>query len=203
MTTRETETDAVRTRPPDTAERILEVAERLAQSLGYNGFSYADIAAEIGITKASLHYHFPSKANLGKVLVDRYTARFVGALEGIEANADSATAALRAYAELYEAVLVRDRLCLCTMFAAEIESLAPEVQDAVRHFFDANEAWLVRVFEQGRTTGGLGFGGEPKDAARAFAGALDGAMLVARAFGDPERFTSVARQSLSAVTPSR
>ena len=71
---------------PSTATRILDVAEGLAQTRGFNGFSYADIAAEIGITKASLHYHFPSKADLGRALVRRYTERFMDALDAIEAS---------------------------------------------------------------------------------------------------------------------
>ena len=71
-----------------TATRILDVAERLAQVRGFNGFSYADIAAEVGITKAALHYHFASKADLGKALISRYAARFGEALAAIERRHD-------------------------------------------------------------------------------------------------------------------
>ena len=56
----------------DTASRILDVAERLVQLSGFNGFSYADVAAELRITKASLHYHFAGKAELGEALIARY-----------------------------------------------------------------------------------------------------------------------------------
>ena len=65
----------------DTASRILDVAERLVQTRGFNGFSYADIAAELKISKPSLHYHFPSKAALGEALIGRYAARFTEALQ--------------------------------------------------------------------------------------------------------------------------
>ncbi len=58
------------------AGRILDVAEQLAQTRGLNGFSYADIAAELNVTKASLHCHFPSKADLGRTLITRYRAAF-------------------------------------------------------------------------------------------------------------------------------
>ena len=60
----------------DTAVRILDVAERLVQVHGFNGFSYADIAADLQITKAALHYHFPGKAELGEALIVRYAERF-------------------------------------------------------------------------------------------------------------------------------
>jgi hypothetical protein len=66
-----------------TAARILDVAERLAQVRGFNGFSYADIAAELGITKAALHYHFASKADLGEALMPlRHPAPGRGAQRG-------------------------------------------------------------------------------------------------------------------------
>ena len=66
-----------------TASRILDVAERLVQGRGFNGFSYADIAAELQITKAALHYHFAGKAALGEALIARYSGRFMGALAGL------------------------------------------------------------------------------------------------------------------------
>src|SRR3954452_1989467 len=89
----------------DTATRILDVAERLVQIRGFNGFSYADIAAQLGITKASLHYHFAGKAELGDALVERYATRFAEALDAIDAQAGDAPAKLHAYADIYAGVL--------------------------------------------------------------------------------------------------
>ena len=63
-----------------TASRVLDTAERLVQVRGFNGFSYADIAAELQISKASLHYHFATKADLGEALINRYSTRFFEAL---------------------------------------------------------------------------------------------------------------------------
>src|ERR1700682_1229989 len=61
---------------PDTSQRILDIAERLVQTRGFNGFSYADIAGTLHVTKASLHYHFPAKADLGRRLIERYERHF-------------------------------------------------------------------------------------------------------------------------------
>ncbi len=184
-----------------TAERILDVAERLAQTRGYNGFSYADIAAEIGITKASLHYHFPTKAILGLTLVERYTERFSTALDAVGASAEPAATKLVRYVALYRDVLVLDRLCLCAMFAAEITTLPESIQDAVRRFFEVNERWLVEVLTGGMQAGELSFDGDPRVEARALAAALDGAMLLARSFEDDSRFDSVAERVLSTLVP--
>ena len=71
---------------PDTAQRILDIAERLVQTRGFNGFSYADIAQTMRVTKASLHYHFPAKADLGKRLIERYEANFLAALAKIDSQ---------------------------------------------------------------------------------------------------------------------
>ena len=81
-----------------TSERILDIAERLVQTRGFSNFSYADIASELGITTASLHYHFPGKAELGQALITRYAQRFSQALSQIEHGQPNARAKLEAYA---------------------------------------------------------------------------------------------------------
>ncbi|TMK87619.1 MAG: helix-turn-helix transcriptional regulator, partial [Actinobacteria bacterium] len=88
----------------DTATQILDVAERLVQERGFNGFSYADVATELGISKAALHYHYPGKAELGEALIERYAARFADALVAVDAREIDAAEKLRAYAQLYTEV---------------------------------------------------------------------------------------------------
>ena len=184
---------------PSMAERILDTAEQLVQTRGFNGFSYADVAGRLGVTKASLHYHYAGKAQLGEALISRYTTRFSDALTGIEAAHRDAPARLGAYARLYSEVLVGDRMCLCGMLAAEYDTLAREMQDAVVTFFDLNEAWLANVLEQGRAAGTIRLDGSTRDAARVIVGGLEGAMLVTRPYRDPQRFQAAAESILSAV----
>src|ERR1700689_5234 len=83
--------------PTAAATAILDVAEQLAQTRGYNGFSYADIASQLGVTKASLHYHFPSKAELGRALIERYRVVFGAALEEIDQHAKGPHQKLQQY----------------------------------------------------------------------------------------------------------
>src|SRR3712207_4553843 len=127
----------------DTASRILDISERLVPSRGFNGFSYADVASELGITKGSLHYHFAGKAELGEALIDRYAARFADALRAIDEREGDAEARLEAYAGIYADVLRDGRMCLCGMLAAEYETLPQPMRDAVLRFFDENDTWLV------------------------------------------------------------
>ena len=180
-----------------TAARILDVAERLVQVRGFNGFSYANIAAELGITKAALHYHFAGKADLGEALISRYASRFADALAGVDAMAAGASVRLSGYADLYLQVLSNRKMCLCGMLAAEYQTLPQPMQDAVVRFFDQNESWLEQVLEQGRDDGSLQFSGSARDTARLIIGSLEGAMLIARPYGDVERFRAAAASLLS------
>lgn len=183
-----------------TATRILDVAERLVQVRGFNGFSYADIAAELHITKAALHYHFAGKAELGQALLTRYTRRFCDALKTIDtAGADAATK-LEAYADLYAQVLAQDRMCLCGMLAADYHTLPEPMRHAVIRFFDHNETWLAGVIDQGRADGTLQVDGANREIAQMIIGTLEGAMLVARTYRDPNRFASSARRLLAEIT---
>src|SRR2546423_15449489 len=164
-----------RHRDIDTATQILDVAERLAQSRGFNGFSYADVAAELHLTKAALHYHFASKAEMGEALISRYSDRFAAALEALDTSAISAPAKLEGYANLYLDVLHDKRMCLCGMLAAEYQTLPERMRDAVIQFFDANEAWLQRVVDQGQREGTIHVVGSVQETARAIVGGLEGA----------------------------
>jgi TetR/AcrR family transcriptional regulator, transcriptional repressor for nem operon len=187
-------------RNADTAGRILDSAERLVQRRGFNGFSYADVAAELGITKASLHYHFPGKAELGQALLDRYAARFADALVAIDAEGGDAPAKLAAYARIYADVLRNKRMCLCGMLAADYDTLPDPMRHSVLRFFDANEEWLTDVFEQGRTEGSLKLDGPAREAAQALVGGLEGAMLIARPYGEVARFDSAAGRLLASLS---
>src|SRR6266851_1091211 len=181
----------------DTQSEILDVAERLVQTRGFNAFSYADVSAELGITKPALHYHFPGKAELGEALLARYAMRFKQALDHIDRTCSGGYRRLEAYTELYGQVLAQDRMCLCGMLAADYYTLPEPMRHAVTGFFDDNELWLAAVLDDGRRDATLRFSGSSRDAARMIIGALEGAMLVARTYGDAGRFAAAARRLLS------
>lgn len=182
-----------------TRERVLDVAERLAQQRGFNGWSYGDVAAELEVTRAALHYHFAGKAELGEALIVRYTDRFREHLAVIEAERRDARAKLDAYAELYADVLRRQRMCLCGMLAAEYQTLPAPMREAVIVFFEQSERWLAAVLEQGRVEGTLRFSGPAGETARMIVSGLEGAMLVARSYGDVARFEAAARRLLASL----
>ena len=124
---------------------ILDAAQEIIQTRGYNGFSYADISKAVGIRKASIHHHFASKSSLGVAVVRRYRETFNNCLAEFESGGKKWIDKIRSYAMLYEDVLLKNRLCLCGMLAADIETLPRLLQKEIRTFFDDNEAWLAKV----------------------------------------------------------
>ena len=183
----------------DSAQRILDVAERLVQTRGFNGFSYADIAEALDVTKASLHYHFPSKADLGRRLIERYEQTFLAVLKGIDATGAAPREKLKRYARIYADVLRDNRMCLCGMLASDYATLPKSMKENVKHFFDENEQWLAAVLERGRKAGSLTFKGPAREAARVLVGSLEGAMMLARSYGDASRFDTAAERLIASL----
>ena len=139
----------------ETAEQILDLAETLIQTRGYSAFSYQDIADSLGIRKASIHYHFPSKADLGVAVVDRYMARFGEALTAIaDDQSQSSMTMLDFYVQPYlQFASTPDRVCLCGALAGEMMALPPKVRERVDHFFRTHQVWLTEILKRGVARG--------------------------------------------------
>ena len=185
-----------------TSDRVLDIAEALVQTRGFNAFSYADIARALGIRKASLHHHFATKADLGAALVARYRSAFMDALHSIENDTAKAPARLERYTDLYGSVLRRGRMCMCGMLASDAATLPRPMRESIAGFFDDNEAWLSRVLTEGKKQGQIEYEGTPSSMAAFFVSSLEGAMLVARAGGDTRAFDDVVRHLLARVRPA-
>lgn len=184
-----------------TYEQIMAIAKELIQSKGYNGFSYADVALHVGIRKATIHYHFPNKSDLARIVVARYREDFCHMLKNIEEQTSDPYDQIEMYIELYRNVLEKsDRICMCGMLSAEFSTLPQEVSQEVRKFFSENEQWLTKVIKLARKLDSkspdrLKNVSEQEDAWLLLS-VLEGAMLVARTHEGLGFFTSVAKRLL-------
>jgi len=187
-----------------TDRRIMDAAQRLMQVRGYNAFSYADIAEEVGVRTATIHYHFPSKGVLARDVVARYRADTRAKLAAIDREVADAPRKLERYVALYGAI-VREgpRICLCALLAAELPTLPTGVDAEVRGYYTDHEAWLSRVLEDGVAAGALRIADAPTMTAQILLSGIDGAMLVARAHDEPARFDAIAYRLLAAIAPCR
>lgn len=172
----------------DTAERILDIVEELIQTRGYNAFSYSDVASRIGIRTASIHYHFPAKADLGRVVIERYSAKLAELARVAEGGESDLWRILDRYLEPFlEFADTAERICLCGALAGEYGALPQDMRDLVAEFFAEHEAWLAKLFERGQEAEVFAFTADPDVLGRAFFSALQGGLLVGRTAGGREQ----------------
>jgi TetR/AcrR family transcriptional repressor of nem operon len=166
----------------DTKTVLLNSAERRARTLGFDGFSYADLSVDVGIRKASIHHHFPSKAALSVALMQRYYADFETTCAEIDAAQTSGGARLCALIERYRKALDGGKsLCLCVSFSTSRESLPPEVITQISCFRAMMIGWLKSTFVAGQSDGTIVGVVNPDMEAAATLALLEGAQLAARA----------------------
>jgi len=176
-----------------TQQKLIDSARYLIQTRGYSAFSYQDISDSLGIRKASIHYHFASKTDLGIAVVDRYIARFDAALTEIaDDNSKSSMAMLDFYVQPYlQFASTPDRICLCGALAGEMPALPSELRAPVDHFFRTHQAWLTNILKRGAARGEFKLPAPASKVARFIFAALQGALLVKRTTDDPSQLNDV------------
>lgn len=156
-------------------EAILDAAEERIRRAGYSGFSFREIATDVGVKSSSVHYHFPAKEKLAAAVARRYTDRF---LQAVDAQLESGQDIVRAWRQVFRDAVTRDdRMCLCGAMGATSHDLPGEVRDEVKRFFLLGIERLIG-------------GGLQRDAAIQVLATLEGAMLTANALGDSSMFES-------------
>jgi TetR/AcrR family transcriptional repressor of nem operon len=162
-------------------ETILAAAKQTAQLHGYSGLNFRDLARDVGIKSASIHYYFPSKADLGAAVARRYWEDTAVALEAVSTECKDPLRSLREYPDQFRKSLENEnRLCLSSFMAAEYEDLPEAVKAEVQAFADVNIAWLGKVL----VAAGVVPSRHSEARARAIFAAVAGAQLVARSRSD-------------------
>lgn len=175
--------------PADTKAKLLQSAERIVRERGYNGFSYADLAQEIGIRTASIHYHFRAKSDLVLALIERYAERIAGGLADLSRTGPTGAHRIAGYIAVYrDALREGSSLCLCVSLSADAESLEPTALSALEAFHRAGIAWLTEAFELATADGSIERVGVPASEAAATLALVEGAQLVGRASRSVEPF---------------
>lgn len=164
----------------ETAKRILDIAEKLTQTQGFNAFSYKDIQAELGIKTASIHYYFPTKQDLAVGMVERYIDQYQLTLNEIEVKYDTAFDKLKALGNVFVKTARNGKVCLCGMLASDILSLSVDAQKQLQKFFEINEKWIAEVLRQGIANKEIRNDIDPKSVAALYLATLEGGALIAR-----------------------
>ncbi len=186
----------------DTRTQILNTAQELVQTVGLNAMSYADISTAVGIRKASIHYHFPTKDDLVAALLDRYSPYFFRLFDAILDSPESPEIKLRRYCELFAATLSsgnQDKACLCGMLGAELKTLKSPLIEQVVQFYRDNQTRLVQLLQQGRDKSEFKFSGKVESMAMVIFSMLEGGLLIARADGGVTGFQDMVEQLIQVV----
>ncbi len=182
----------------DTREKLLAEAEVLVRQRGWSGFSYADLAQAVGLRKASIHHHFPTKEDLGLALIEAYGQRYDRALEEIVAASADGLGRVEAYAKLYLHGVREEQGCLAAAMATELAILPQRIRDGVAAFFQRHIAWLKRILAEGRANGTIGADVKPGRSARMIVATLEGALMMERLLGGADGF----KETLTALRKS-
>jgi TetR/AcrR family transcriptional repressor of nem operon len=188
-----------------TSDDILACARSLIVTGGYNGFSYADIADVVGIRKASIHHHFPSKAELVRTLVGRYREAAEEGIANLEHAVSGPLEQLRAYIGYWKACIgdASAPFCVCAMLASELPILPEEVALEIRAYFRYLAGWLASTLERGVQQKTIVLANAPRVEAEIFMAAVHGAMLSARAYGDTGIFGRIMDPQLERMAANR
>lgn len=162
----------------DTRESLVHSAELLLRSKGYAAFSYADLEKMVGIRKASIHHHFPTKEDLGVVVVEAYIGRTMQKFERIEVDIPSAIDRLGAFTNIFKASTADGALPLCGALAAEMAVLPEKLQSLAKHFFELQLRWLEKIIDAGVAKGELSSGGDTGQKAYQILSLLEGASFI-------------------------
>lgn len=184
-------------------EKILEVAEQLIVQYGSNGFSYRHISDAIGIRKASIHHHFPTKVDLILELGEIKAGSFFTRMNQIMVSKASALEKLDRYFGLFEENFIHGcgaSVSFFGMLGAEIESQDDRVASGVRNFFRENISRLSAMIAEGMEEGTLRRTGNPEVMAAAIFSMLEGAMIIVRAGGDVSQYSQIIAHILQLIT---
>lgn len=184
----------------DTKSSLLAEAETLVRTVGYTAFSYADLSERVGIRKASIHHHFPTKEALGNALIDGYLARFVKDLGQLSERRLDIKGKLTAYGEFFSAGMRDGLMPLCGALAADAAYLPQSMRVRVDRFFRLHLEWLEGELRGALARGEVRADVKPERAAMLVLSALQGASLVAWALRDPAVIKPTLRDVIEGLT---
>lgn len=185
-----------------TAEQILDCAHGLIVEVGYSGFSYADIAQRVAISKPSIHHHFPTKAQLVLKVVQRYRHHIQMATEEAMRTVTDPVQQLAGYVG-YWAACIEDRsmpFCVCAMLASERRTLPVEVSAEITGHFKTLAAWLADILARGAAGGQFALRESAELEAQSFMALIHGAMLTARTLEDSAVFAAIGQAGIARLT---
>ncbi|GAA0560352.1 TetR/AcrR family transcriptional regulator [Chitinophaga japonensis] len=164
-----------------TREKIIELADRLIRTKGFNAFSYADISAPLAIKNAAIHYHFPSKADLGISVIDHELERFAAQQRKWAQLPEDEQ--LKKLSGIFRQRSRQGTICLVGSLTPDYDTLPAPMQQKVQEMCSTLLQWVAQCLEKGRAHGRFDFEGSAEDRALLVMSNLLSSLLFSRALG--------------------
>ncbi len=185
----------------ETGKKIIDLGEKLLLRQGFNGFSYADIAAPLGVKNAAIHYHFPSKCDLGLAVIQRARSRFKRWCTGEGTARMSDWEKLNGFFQIYHHYLAKsDSVCLSGALETDFTTLPPPMQEEARGLVLDLLTWMDQFLSGARDRGTFSFPGTPRDQAIVVLAVMQGSLQMIRAM-DPSIFEAAVGQVRRLLEP--
>lgn len=162
-----------------TYDNLIELADTLIQQNGYSGFSYADLAEGLGIRKASIHYHFQTKTDLG-IAYCKYKEAGMLALEATLNQLPPGKARLSGYMEAFLQCADKNQMCGIHAMLSDSNMFDPPLQKAVNQLAQTDLRILTEILTSGKESGELIFNAQPADVAMIIGSSIKGALMLNR-----------------------
>ena len=150
--------------PPttDTREALILAAIEAIETVGFPAMSFRDLADTIGIKSASIHYHFPSKADLGLAVIHHLEQQALGMFAELEREHADVAARFRAKVSYTKAFAANhDRMCAWGSMLSDYGALPDPVRIELTRVGTWVHQTYVRWIDEGRRSGQLYFPGDP------------------------------------------
>ncbi|MBY0415320.1 MAG: TetR/AcrR family transcriptional regulator [Bdellovibrionales bacterium] len=169
----------------DTKRKALDLAQEYLQTLGFNGFSFQTIADALGIKKASLHYYFSSKEEMGLAIMHEYEEGhkvWAEKVKDLPANL-KLEKMIKGFSSLSKKNYM---ICPVGSFSTDFNSSTPKLQAKVKKFHIMIRDWLIETINQGKSEEIIKKNLDAEVGADLFLATLQGAVQVARVRGEQE-----------------
>ena len=167
--------------PSKNKDKLLEVAQRLVQEKGYQGFSFHDLSAEVGITTASIHYHFPKKEDLGAALIQKYSSCFQSIIDEIQEKHEAPRDQFEALLGVFDSTMGCKKICICGALSGEFHGLPESLQIELKTFIEASTQGIQQIIEAAQANGDISKDHNAEGLAQLWNYTLQGAMSIGRA----------------------
>jgi len=165
-------------------EQIVNTATTFIKKYGYDSFSYKDLSESIGITKATIHHHFPKKEDLGLTVCEQIRVKIFLAAEKKISQLNTPKEKLEYVMNKFLTEIEKGEICPISSLQAEYNILPNSMKEMVANLSEKENTYLCEILKEGLADGSFQFSGSPRSMAIMIIAAYKGSLQYSRTMDD-------------------